>query len=53
MTELFERGGNLLWVAPSGGRDRPGADGVFTPAPFDPPVVELMRKVRGRGMTDR
>ncbi len=39
------QGGQLLWIAPSGGRDRPNADGVWMPAPFDAASVELMRQM--------
>ena len=39
------QGGQLLWIAPSGGRDRPNADGVWMPSPFDPSSVELMRQL--------
>ena len=39
------QGGQLLWVAPSGGRDRPNRDGVWMPAPFDAASVELMRQM--------
>ncbi|GAB4815594.1 hypothetical protein N2152v2_002640, partial [Parachlorella kessleri] len=43
-TEL-KAGGKLLWIAPSGGRDRSKdpQTGEFLPDPFDPAVVELMR----------
>jgi glycerol-3-phosphate O-acyltransferase len=37
------QGGKLLWIAPSGGRDRPNADGVWMPAEFDVAAVDLMR----------
>ena len=39
------RGGTLLWIAPAGGRDRAGDDGVYVPAQFDSGSVELMRAV--------
>ena len=32
-----------MWIAPSGGRDRPNADGKWVPAPFDGSAAELMR----------
>lgn len=41
-------GGSLVWIAPSGGRDRPDADGKWTPDPFDPTAVELMASLIGR-----
>ncbi len=43
MLRLFKGGGKCIWVAPSGGRDRPDADGVYTPAAFDPKSVEMFR----------
>jgi len=42
MQRLFKDGGHLLWVAPSGGRDRRSAEsGNFEPAAFDPASVGL------------
>lgn len=41
LTELFNQGGHAIYVAPSGGRDRPGADGQVLPAPFDPQSIQL------------
>ena len=41
----MRQGGRLLWLAPSGGRDRPNAEGVWMPAPFDAASVELMRQM--------
>ena len=38
------QGGQLIWIAPSGGRDRP-KEGRWTPDPFDPSAVELMRQL--------
>ena len=53
MLKELNKGGKLLWIAPSGGRDRPTAEGVWAPAKFDPAAVELMRqlttKARGGG----
>lgn len=43
MGMAFAKGGTLLWIAPAGGRDRPGDDGVYVPGKFDPAAVELMR----------
>jgi len=43
MLRLFKGGGKCIWVAPSGGRDRPNSDGVYTPAAFDPKSVEMFR----------
>lgn len=39
--QLFAEGGKCIYVAPSGGRDRPGADGRVHVAPFDPQSIEL------------
>jgi glycerol-3-phosphate O-acyltransferase len=45
MQGALAEGGCLLWIAPSGGRDRAvdPATGENTPDPFDPTAVELMR----------
>lgn len=48
MGAALAKGGALIWIAPAGGRDRPNADGVFTPAAFDPGSVELMRALAGK-----
>lgn len=41
MQDLLNEGGYCIYVAPSGGRDRPNAEGIFTAAPFDAQSVEL------------
>ena len=38
--ELLDEGGYCIYVAPSGGRDRPNEKGEVTPAPFDPSSIE-------------
>lgn len=38
-------GGKVLWVAPSGGRDRRRDDGTLEPDRFDPSTVEMVRKI--------
>nr|BBG28520.1 glycerol-3-phosphate-O-acyltransferase [Coccomyxa sp. Obi] len=43
MAKGLREGGKLLWIAPSGGRDRPNAEGTWMPAAFDPAAVDLMR----------
>jgi glycerol-3-phosphate O-acyltransferase len=48
MGMAFAKGGTLLWIAPAGGRDRPGDDGVYVPAQFDSSAVELMRALSGK-----
>lgn len=54
MIVLFDglQGGLLLWIAPSGGRDRPNEDDVWMPAKFDPSAVELMRHLISRAKPD-
>lgn len=44
MERLLKEGGKLLWIAPSGGRDR-RKDGVLLPDRFDPDAVEMMRRM--------
>jgi glycerol-3-phosphate O-acyltransferase len=41
-------GGTLLWIAPAGGRDRPGDDNVYVPAQFDVGSVDLMRALASK-----
>ena len=41
MQELLNEGGCCIYVAPSGGRDRPNAMGEIEVAPFDAQSVEL------------
>ncbi|CAM9568259.1 unnamed protein product [Chrysoparadoxa australica] len=44
MAGMMSEGGQFIWVAPSGGRDRPDPDtGKFVVAPFDPKSVEVFR----------
>ncbi|MBJ7450144.1 MAG: 1-acyl-sn-glycerol-3-phosphate acyltransferase [Parachlamydiales bacterium] len=43
MSELLSEGGKCIYVAPSGGRDRPNAQGVVEVAPFDPDSIEMFR----------
>lgn len=40
---LFKEGGQIIWVAPSGGRDRKDDNGEYQVAPFDPKSVEMFR----------
>lgn len=49
--ELLNEGGKCIYVAPSGGRDRPNATGEVEVAPFDPESVELFRLVARRAKT--
>jgi glycerol-3-phosphate O-acyltransferase len=41
MSELLSEGGKAIYVAPSGGRDRPNAAGIVEITPFDPQSVEM------------
>jgi len=41
MSSLLEEGGRCIYVAPSGGRDRPNAAGRVEVAPFDPQSIEM------------
>jgi glycerol-3-phosphate O-acyltransferase len=41
MSELLSHGGKCIYVAPSGGRDRPNKEGVVEVAPFDPQSIEM------------
>ena len=43
MQSLFKEGGHVVWVAPSGGRDRKGDSGNYEVAPFDSKSVEMFR----------
>jgi glycerol-3-phosphate O-acyltransferase len=44
MEQLMVEGGHIIWIAPSGGRDRKAEDGTLKPDKFDPSAVEMMRK---------
>lgn len=41
MSKLLEEGGKIIYVAPSGGRDRKNHLGKIEVAPFDPDAIEL------------
>lgn len=41
MTGMLEAGGVCIYVAPSGGRDRPGPEGIPMLAPFDAQSIEM------------
>lgn len=41
MKALLDEGGHCIYVAPSGGRDRPDAQGNVRPAPFDAQSIEM------------
>jgi hypothetical protein len=40
-----EQGGQLVWVAPSGGRDRPTEEGSWQPNAYDPENVSVFYKL--------
>lgn len=48
MARRLNQGGALIWIAPSGGRDRPKADGAWSPDPFDSSAVDLMYSLAQR-----
>jgi len=41
MSQLLSEGGKAIYVAPSGGRDRPNAEGVVDVAPYDAQSIEM------------
>jgi len=45
MQELLSEGGYCIYVAPSGGRDRPNEQGEVVVAPFDPQSIEMFRLI--------
>lgn len=46
--QLLGEGGKSIYVAPSGGRDRPDGKGIITPARFDAAAVEMFRMMAGK-----
>lgn len=48
MADLLGEGGHAIYVAPSGGRDRPNAGGQVEVAPFDPQSIEMFRLMAQR-----
>ncbi len=48
MSELLSEGGKAIYVAPSGGRDRPNAAGIVEIAAFDPQSIEMLYLMAGR-----
>ena len=45
MQKMLNEGGNLIWIAPSGGRDRPDDQGNWKPSTFDETTVALMYRL--------
>jgi len=48
MSALLSEGGKAIYMAPSGGRDRPDENGIFTVAPFDPQSIEMFYLMASR-----
>ena len=51
MGELLKEGGKCIYIAPSGGRDRPDSQGHFQVAPFDPQSIEMLWLIAQRAAT--
>jgi len=51
MKELLIQGGKCIYMAPSGGRDRPNQDGEVVVAPFDPQSIEMFRLMAKQAKT--
>lgn len=45
MRTLLNEGGKCIYVAPSGGRDRPGHKKIVEVAPFDPQSIEMFHLI--------
>jgi glycerol-3-phosphate O-acyltransferase len=48
MRELLSEGGKCIYVAPSGGRDRPNENGQIEVAKFDPQSIEMFQFIANR-----
>jgi len=42
VSQQLKEGGKCIYIAPSGGRDRPNKNGIVEVAPFDPQSIELL-----------
>lgn len=51
MSRLLKEGGKIIYVAPSGGRDRKNKDGAIEVAPFDPQSIEMFHLMAKRAKT--
>lgn len=51
MLQLLVDGGKCIYVAPSGGRDRPNKEGVLEVAPFDPSSIEMFHLIAQQAKT--
>ena len=50
MSQLLSQGGCIIYVAPSGGRDRSNDEGVVEVADFDPPSIEMFYLMAKRSL---
>lgn len=50
MSQLLSKGGCIIYVAPSGGRDRSNDEGVVEVAEFDPPSIEMFYLMTKRSL---
>ncbi len=48
MSELLSEGGKAIYVAPSGGRDRPNEKGIVSVAPYDPQSIQMFYLMASR-----
>jgi glycerol-3-phosphate O-acyltransferase len=51
MSRLLQEGGKIIYVAPSGGRDRRNAKGEVEVAPFDPSSIEMFHLMARKAKT--
>lgn len=51
MSRLLREGGKIIYVAPSGGRDRRNAQGKIEIAPFDPSSIEMFHLMARKAKT--
>ena len=51
MSELLSKGGKCIYVAPSGGRDRPDTQGKVEVAKFDPSSIDLFLLIAQKAKT--
>ena len=49
MVDLLNEGGHIIYVAPSGGRDRANSAGIVEVAPFDPQSIEMFYLMARKG----
>lgn len=51
MSRLLKEGGKIIYVAPSGGRDRRNSQGIVEVAPFDPQSIEMLNLMARKAKT--